>query len=118
MSNTEKPQFLFLFRNRQDEPDPSPQQMEQIFGKWMAWMKTMKAKGQYLGGDRLNDAGKVIRGSAVTDGPFAEAKETIGGYILIAADDLAQATEIARGCPGLEYGTLVEVRPVEQMPAI
>jgi hypothetical protein len=118
MSKIEKSNYLLLFRSPQDEPDPSPQEMEVIFGKWMAWMKSMKAKGLYVGGDRLNDAGKVIHGSSVTDGPFAEAKESVGGYILIAADSLEQATAIGKGCPGLEYGTRVEVRPVEQMPPI
>ena len=118
MPNTEKKHFLFLFRSRLDEPEPSPQQMEQIFGKWMAWMKSMKAKGQFVGGDRLQDSGAVLRGSAVTDGPFAEAKEMIGGYVLISADTLAEATEIAKGCPGLDYGTAVEVRPIEKLPPI
>lgn len=93
--------------------------MQQIFGKWMEWMKGMKASGQYLDSDRLSDTGKVLRsprGSAVTDGPYAEAKETVAGFIAITAAGLAQAVEIARGCPGLEYGTTVEVRPIEEMP--
>jgi hypothetical protein len=54
----------------------------------------------------------------VTDGPYAEAKETVGGYVVIAADNLAQAVEIAKGCPGLDYETLVEVRPIEKLPPI
>ncbi len=119
MSTTEKPQFLLLFRNSQSGPDPTPEEMQQIFGKWMAWMKAMKAKGQYVGGDRLDDAGKVLRTSkAVTDGPYVEAKETVGGYIIVSADTLAQAADIAKGCPGFEYGTIVEVRPIEKLPPI
>src|SRR5580658_3580802 len=108
MPTTEKTRLLLLFRNPSDEADPTPEEMQQIFGKWMAWMKGMKAKGQYLGGDRLDDAGKVIRpkkGAAVTDGPFAEAKEAVGGYIIISADNLAQAADIAKGCPGLDLST-------------
>ena len=121
MSNPEQPQFLLLFRHPQAGPDPTPEEMQQIFGKWMAWMKGMKAKGQYVGGDRLDDAGKVIRfprGASITDGPYAEAKETIGGYIIIAADNLAKAVEIAKGCPGLDHETIVEVRPIEKLPPI
>ena len=121
MSNTEKTQYLFLFRNSQSEPDPTPEEMQQIFGKWMAWLKAMKAKGQYVGGDRLDDAGKVLRsskGASVTDGPYAEAKEMVGGYVIVSADSLAQAVEIAKGCPGFEYGTNVEVRPIEKLPPI
>jgi hypothetical protein len=121
MSNIEKSQFLLLFRNQQSEPDPTPEEMQQIFGKWMAWMKSLKAKGQYVGGDRLDDAGKVLRssnGASVTDGPFVEAKEMVGGYIIVAADSIAQAVEIAKGCPGFDHGTIVEVRPIEKLPPI
>ena len=111
MSNTQKSQFLFLFRHPQSDPDRTPEEMQQIFGKWMAWMKAMKAKGQFVGGDRLEDEGKVVRsvrGASVTDGPFAEAKEILGGYVIVEADNLSQAAEIAKGCPGLDYQTTVE----------
>jgi hypothetical protein len=121
MSNPEKPQFLLIFRSPNDGPDPTPEEMQQIFGKWMAWMKGMKAKGQYVAGDRLDDAGKVLRaprGSSITDGPYVEAKETVGGYIILTADNLAQAAEIAKGCPGLDGQTIVEVRPIEKLPPI
>ena len=121
MTTPEKSQFLFLFRHPQSQPDPSPEEMQKIFGKWMEWMKGMKAKGTYVGGDRLDDAGKVVRnprGASVTDGPFAEAKEVVGGYIIVTADTLEQASVIAKGCPGLDYGTIVEVRPIEHLPHI
>jgi hypothetical protein len=121
MSTPPTSHFLLVFRNSEDEPDPTPAEMEQIFGKWMAWMKGMKARGEFVGANRLQDAGKVLRGArgaSVSDGPFVEAKEMIGGYILVAAANLARATEIARDCPGLEHGTIVEVRPVEELPPI
>jgi hypothetical protein len=121
MTNTEKSQFLLVFHNPIAGPDPTPEEMQQIFGKWMAWLKGMKAKGVYVGGDRLNEAGSVVRKSkdvSVTDGPYAESKETIGGYVIVTADSLAEATEIAKGCPGLDYDTLVEVRPIEKLPPI
>ena len=69
-------------------------------GKWMAWMKGMGARGQFAGANRLQDTGRVLRGPGgkdVTDGPFAESKEIVGGYILVTAPDLAAATVIARG---------------------
>ena len=113
--------YLLLFRHPEGGPDPTPEEMQQIFGKWMNWLKSMKAKGQYVGGDRLDDGGKVVRnprGATVTDGPFAEAKEIVGGYIIGAAASLAAATEIAKGCPGLDNGTIVEVRPIEPLPPI
>ena len=61
--------------------------------------------------------GKIISGAGgrfVTDGPFTESKEAIGGYFLICVDNLAEAIEIARQCPGLEHGAVVEIRPVAQ----
>jgi hypothetical protein len=121
MSNTEKTQFLFLFRHLESAPDRTPEEMQQIFGKWMAWMKSMKAKGQFVGGERLEDAGKVVRsprGASVTDGPYAEAKEILGGFVIVEAGSLAEATEIAKGCPGLEYQTTVEVRQIENLPPV
>ncbi len=99
---------------------PSPEEMQKIFGQWMAWIQAMTARGEYVGGGRLGDPGKVIRGPAggtLSDGPFAEAKEVVGGYMLIAADNLEQAATIAKGCPGFSYGGSMEVRPVENPPA-
>ena len=121
MSTSQKSQFLLLFRHPSDGPDPSPDEMQQIFGQWMAWMKGMKAKGQFVTADRLEDGGKVLRGptgSTMTDGPFAESKEIVGGFVIVTADHLAQASEIARGCPGFAMGTIVEVRPIEDLPEV
>ena len=116
-----KSKFLLLFHHSLEGPDPTPEEMQQIFGRWMEWMKGMKAQGTFVGSNRLQDTGRVLRGprgGAVTDGPFAEAKEVIGGYILIAADNYAQAVEIARGCPGLDNDMAVEVREIEPMPEV
>ena len=120
-TQTKKSQYLLLFRNSQEGPDPTPQEMEQIFGRWMSWMKGMGAKGVFAGANRLQDTGKVLRGpggESLTDGPFAEAKEVVGGYVLISADNYAQAVELAKGCPGLDMGTVVEIREVEPLPAM
>ncbi len=121
MSTPKSAEFLLLFRHSQEGPDPTPQEMEQIMGKWMAWMKGMRARGQLAGVNRLQDSGCVLRGPGgrLTDGPFAEAKEVVGGYVLVTAPDLAAAAAIARGCPGLEANTtIVEVRPVEPLPPL
>ena len=121
MTTATKPQFLLLFHHTLEGPDPTPEEMEKIFGQWMAWMKKMTAKGQMVGANRLQDTGKVLRpprGSQIFDGPYAESKEVVGGYVLIQADNMDQAMEIARGCPGLDMETTVEVRPVEPLPPI
>jgi hypothetical protein len=121
-TSTKSAQFLLLFRHSQEGPDPTPEQMEQIMGKWMAWMKGMQARGEMLGVNRLQENGRVLRGPGganLTDGPFVEAKEVVGGYVLITAPDLDAATRIARGCPGLEMSTtIVEIRQVEPLPAM
>ncbi|MCX6953937.1 MAG: YciI family protein [Verrucomicrobia bacterium] len=108
------PTYMFLFRSSKAMPDPSPEEMQAVFGQWMTWIETMKKKGQYLGGDPLEDApGKVLRGprgGKVTDGPFAEAKEIVGGYMLIKAASFAEAVKIAKGAPSYNYGGCVEVR--------
>lgn len=114
------PTYMFVFRYPEDMPDQSPEQMQRSFQKWMTWIQGMRAKGQYIAGEPLEDVpGKVLRGprgARATDGPFAEAKEVVAGYMLIKADSFAQAVEIARDCPGFETAnTSVEVRQIKPM---
>ena len=111
-------EFTYLFRGRQS--NASPEQMQRQMEKWVAWFQELGAKGHISDprnppGHPLEAAGKVVRGSqkTVTDGPYAEAKDIVGGYILVTADDLAHAVEISKGCPILETGGSVEVRPVQ-----
>ena len=84
-------------------------------GKFRTWFENLSAKGIVRGGQALGREGRVISGKgkrSVNDGPFAEAKEAIGGYLLLTADSLEEATAVAKGMPGLDYGTWVEVRPI------
>lgn len=116
MSTSSKSQFLFVFRSPQDQPDPSPEEMQKIFGSWMAWIKSLKEKGVHVAGQPLEEGGKVLRGprgKTLTDGPFAESKEIVGGYLIVLAASLDEATTIARDCPGLAHGGVVEVRPID-----
>jgi hypothetical protein len=107
-------EFLYLYRG--GERPTSPDEMQKVMQKWVAWMKDLGARG-YLkdGGHPLERTGKVVRGKGVTDGPFAEAKDLVGGYSLVEAKDAAHAAELAQGCPILEHGGLVEVRPLMKM---
>ena len=108
--------FLFLFRNSLSVPDLPPEQMEALFDKWMTWMRSLKARGHYLGGNPLEDApAKVLRGkrgAKATDGPYAEAKEVVAGYMLIAAKNFAEAVKISRDCPGFARGIKMEIRQI------
>lgn len=109
-------EFLYLYRGGQRPADPA--ESDQTMQKWMAWFKELTASGHLKdGGQPLEAGGKVVkdRGRTVTDGPFAEAKDLVGGFTLIEADGLDRATELAKGCPILERGGAVEVRPVMKM---
>ena len=106
-------EFVFLYRGGNREG--SPEQMQQVLQKWMAWFKDLAEKGHLKDrGQPLERAGKLVKGKTptVTDGPFAEAKDVIGGYTLIEARDLDEALELSKGCPILQREGMVEVRPV------
>jgi hypothetical protein len=106
-------EFVYLYRGGSREG--SPEQMQQVMQRWMAWFKDLSQKGHVKDqGQPLERAGKVVKGKqkVVTDGPFAEAKDVVGGYTLIEARDLEQAVELSKGCPILEREGAVEVRPV------
>ncbi len=109
-------EFLFLYRG--GEAASSPERMQQTMQKWMAWLKELGEKGHIKDqGQPLERTGKLVRGrqKIVTDGPFPEAKDVVGGYTLIEARDLAQAVELSKGCPILEADGAVEVRPIMKM---
>jgi hypothetical protein len=108
--------FMMIFRGGQ--PPSSPEQLQQHMQKWMTWFDGLTRDGVYAGqGAPLEPAGKVIRGQrkAISDGPFAEAKDLVGGYAVIEARDLEAAVRIASGCPTYEVEGTVEVRPVRAM---
>lgn len=109
-------EFLYLYRG--GERPQSPEQGEREMQKWVAWMKELGEKGHLKDrGQPLDSEGKVVKGKqkVVTDGPYAETKDVVGGYTVVEAKDLAHAAELSKGCPIFESGGLVEVRPVLQM---
>jgi hypothetical protein len=109
-------EFVYLYRG--GETNRSPERMQQTMQKWMAWFKELGEKGHIKEpGHPLERAGKLVRGKqkTVTDGPFAEAKDVVGGYTLIEARDLEQAVELSKGCPIFDVEGAVEVRPVMKM---
>ncbi len=110
-------EFVYLFRG--EAPTGSPEHLQQQMQRWRAWMKDLADQGHFKGGQPLERSGKVVKGGrkVVTDGPFAEAKDVVGGYMLVEAKDLAHAVELSLGCPILGTGGLVEVRPVMKMDA-
>jgi hypothetical protein len=107
-------EFLMLFRNESNEgPKPSAEQMQAVLKQWQQWIKKIAAQGRYSGTNRLLSEGKTLKpGKMITDGPFIEAKEMVGGYLVVKANSLDEAVEMAKECPNLIYGGNVEVRRV------
>ena len=109
-------EYVFLYRG--GEGGRSPERAQQMMQKWMAWFKEIAEKGHVTDrGQPLERTGKLVNGKqkTVTDGPFAESKDVIGGYTLIEARDIDQAVELSKGCPILEVDGAVEVRPVMKL---
>ena len=106
--------YMLIFRGTDWYKGLSPEQMQQVADQWMAWFNRLKSEGTALSGNPLEQEGKIVSGKnrVVSDGPFAEAKETIGGYFLLKVNTLDDAVAIAKECPGLAYGIRVEVRQV------
>jgi len=109
-------EFVYLYRG--GETGRSPERMQQMMQKWMTWLKQLNESGHIKDqGHPLERAGKLVKGKqkTVTDGPFAEAKDVVGGYTLVEARDLEQAVELSKGCPIFDVEGAVEVRPVMKM---
>ena len=96
---------------------PSPEQLEIYMKQYHDWVGGIAAQNKLTDrGNRLDASGKVLKGdNLVTNGPYAEIKETIGGYSIIKADSYEAAIELAKGCPVLTMGGNVEVREISVM---
>ena len=109
------PKYLCMQRSFPGVPSskPSPSEMQEMYGKFSAWQEKFKTNLVDLGG-RLGD-GRLVAGGSATDGPFIEVKELIGGYMIVSANNLDQAIDVARECPGLvRPGSGVEVIEIRQ----
>jgi hypothetical protein len=111
-------EFMMIFRNDYTPNfKPSPEQMQESIKQWQDWIGGIAAQGKFIGTNRLGFQGKTLKSNnVVTDGPYVEVKEIVGGYIIVKADNLDQALKMANGCPILNIGGSVEVRDVMQVP--
>lgn len=107
--------YVLFFRNT--GPDIwrplSANQRQSLISDWNNWFEGLVADGRAVEGQPLELETRVVSGSGgarITDGPFPEAKEAIGGYVMLTVSDLDEATAIAQKHPGLAYGMLIEVR--------
>lgn len=106
--------YMLLFRDTSPESyiAMSAEQRQKCLGEWNDWYDGLVADGKVQHGHPLEPAGRIVSKGRVVDGPFAEAKEAIGGYFFLTVANLDEATEIAQRCPNLKHGMTVEVRQV------
>src|ERR1051325_5513673 len=120
-TQTTSSEYMLLFRGNDWHKGLSPEEMQKVAGLWLAWFNRLTEQGKAVAGNPLEREGKIVSGKngrVVADGPFAESKEAIGGYFLLQVESLEEAVAIAKDCPGLAYGAVVEVRPVAKECAL
>ncbi|MEP6648165.1 MAG: YciI family protein [Saprospiraceae bacterium] len=112
-------EYLLLFRGGDAESmQESAQEWQAHMQKWMHWMGGLQEKGQLVGAQPLDRGGRQVTGSkkVVTDGPFMEGKEMVGGYLMCRAENYDAAIEISKGCPILEFDDgIVELREIKEL---
>ena len=114
-------EFILIFRHEDGMKVASPEQMQIWMKQTMDWIGGISAQNKFSGGNGLpfDDAKVVWHNSVVTNGPFGDIKETIGGYIIVKADSVDEAVEFAKGCPVLQGdGNSVEVRKISKRDGV
>jgi hypothetical protein len=107
-------EFMMIFRMApMGNFQPTPEQMQESIKQWQDWIGGIAAQGKFVSTNQLGFSGKTLKpNGVVTDGPYAEVKEIVGGYIIVKANSLEEAIELAKGCPILYVGGHVEVRDI------
>ena len=112
------PKFIMLLHDAGSFPaDISPDQIQAIIQRYVAWKQKIQQNGRKMEGHKLTEGqGRVMRGAAgsttITDGPYAEAREVLGGLFIVEAKDYDEVVELSRDCPHLEFGS-IEIREVQ-----
>ena len=110
--------FMYLFRGG-DTPPPNetPEQAQAHMKRWLEWVNKLAEAGKVKVGEPLEVSGKTITGKdqLVTDGPFAEGKELVGGFLIVTCRDIDEATDLARECPVFLRDGSVEIRPINRL---
>ncbi|HEY2721505.1 MAG TPA: YciI family protein [Chitinophagaceae bacterium] len=109
--------FMLIFHGGMPAENASPEFMQQEMGKWMAWIEKLSKAGQYVSGEPLVPGGKLIAGKSktVTDGPYTEGKEVVGGFFIINAKDYDEAVKLCDDYPDFGQGGSIQVRQVMKM---
>jgi hypothetical protein len=106
--------FLFVYRGASENvARMTPEEMQQHLQRWEKWISEGMQKGWMVDpGDGLTQQGRVVSARVITDGPFVESKEIVGGFSIVQADTIDAAAHLAKGCPCVPVGGTVEVRPL------
>ncbi len=112
--------MLLLHDSTEGFGDLSAEDIQKVIGEYVGWREKIAEEGKLIGGEKLGDEGgkhlSMNDGNIrVTDGPYAEVKEALGGYFAIKAADYDEAVEIAKTCPHMIYGSKIEVRQIDEM---
>jgi hypothetical protein len=112
--------LLIVHRDISKEGSPSPQQLQDSIKPFQDWIGGIAAQNKLVAPPiRWDATGKVVKkNNVVTDGPYAEIKEAVSGTIMIRAKDYDEAAEIAKGCPALKWGSVVEIRMALPAPKV
>ena len=112
--------MMLLHEDTTSFADASPEDLGAVIAEYTAWRDKQMSAGRFVGGEKLMDEGgrwltAGAAGLSVTDGPYSEAKEVIGGFFMIEAADYDEAVSICSDCPHLKYGGRIELRQVDEM---
>lgn len=111
--------FMYLFRGGDGRmAELSSEEKQKHMDEWRSWMSSLAEQGTFIDGLPLGREAKVVKGNdkLISDGPYTEGKEIVGGYLIVKAENLEQATEISKGCPIFKWDTgIVEVREIMDM---
>ena len=115
-TQTNKTEYLLLFRGTDWYNGLSADELQQTMSRFKAWFDGLSEQGVLKGAQPLAREARIVgkNGRVFFDGPFAESKEAIGGYFLLAVNSFDEAAAIAKGCPALDYGTEIEIRPIAE----
>lgn len=107
-------EFMLIFRTPEiDFKNMTPETIQALAKKWKDWVDNIEAQGKLAtGARRLSLEGKVLKpGGVITDGPFVEIRERLGGFLVVKAANIDEATTLAHGCPAIDNNGSVEIRP-------
>jgi hypothetical protein len=109
--------LIVIHRDMSKDASPSPEQMQAAIKPFQDWIGSIAAQNKLVGQpQRWDSGGRVVKQNSVINGPYAEIKESIGGVVIIRAEDYDEAVEFAKGCPILHWGASVEVRMAVSNP--